>query len=75
MNHNDLFERATASYHRRTIYPTISQQPSATSSGFDHIQGQEVYVLRNTSGPLMAFKINPSGRIGQPVDLPVEEQG
>ena len=66
-NHDNLFERACQAYRRNQDPRAIPLQPSRTSSG----QEGNAFVLRNGDGPLAAFDLTVTGRIGKRLDLAV----
>ena len=74
MNTTDTFQRCCAAYRRRREANSIIDQPSASESGFETVGGNEAYVLRNVNGPLMAFQILASGRVGKQEDLIEKDQ-
>jgi hypothetical protein len=50
-----------------------SQQPSLAHTRFQIVAGDEAFVLGNSEGPVMAFRILLGGQIGGRVDLPDED--
>jgi hypothetical protein len=64
MGYRDLFQRACQAHHRQcNAEGAIIQQPSSSASGFEMIDGEDLFVLRNVDGPLAAFHISPTWRI------------